>query len=299
MDKKRKFSKKALRDFELIDAAIKFNDQNAFAELMANYKKSIYFTILKMIKDPDDAEDLTIEAFSKAFNKLDKFKKDYTFSTWLFRIATNNTIDFIRKKKLKTTSLNTTFKDDSGKNIDIDVKDQDKTPGEEAIHKQKILLVRKFVSKLPDKYEKLIKYRYFQELSYNEIAEKRLRAWDARSTWAHGRTTWLALASSICPRLARAGCFERALLPDLVILLLDPARPDFSGTPRDLIFEPETVVFSRFLRAASVRRAKRPTSIKHWQERYETHFGAAARWSKTFKNRSANASDCDGRCEER
>ena len=92
MDKKRKFSKKALRDFELIDAAIKFNDQNAFAELMANYKNSIYFTILKMIKDPDDAEDLTIEAFSKAFNKLDKFKKDYTFSTWLFRIATKNTI---------------------------------------------------------------------------------------------------------------------------------------------------------------------------------------------------------------
>ena len=128
MDKKRKFSKKALRDFELIDAAIAYNDQNAFAELMANYKNSIYFTILKMIRDPDDAEDLTIEAFSKAFNKLDKFKKDYTFSTWLFRIATNNTIDFIRKKKLKTTSLNTTFKDDSGKNIDIDVKDMDKNP---------------------------------------------------------------------------------------------------------------------------------------------------------------------------
>ena len=102
MDKKRKFSKKALRDFDLIDAAIARNDQSAFAELMATYKNSIYFTILKMIRDPDDAEDLTIEAFSKAFNKLDKFKKDYTFSTWLFRIATNNTIDFIRKKRLKT-----------------------------------------------------------------------------------------------------------------------------------------------------------------------------------------------------
>ena len=125
-----------------------------------------------MIRDPDDAEDLTIEAFSKAFNKLDKFKKDYTFSTWLFRIATNNTIDFIRKKRLKTTSLNTSFTDDSGKNIDIDVKDLDKTPGEEPIHKQKIMLVRKFVSKLPEKYENLIKYRYFDELSYNEIAEK-------------------------------------------------------------------------------------------------------------------------------
>ena len=93
-----------------------------------------------------------------------------SFSTWLFRIATNNTIDFIRKKRLKTTSLNTSFTDDSGKNINIDVKDLDKTPGEEAIHKQKIMLVRKFVSMLPDKYENLIKYRYFDELSYNEIA---------------------------------------------------------------------------------------------------------------------------------
>lgn len=172
MDKQRKFSKKALRDFELIDSAIKYNDQNAFSELMDNYRNSIYFTILKMIKDPDDAEDLTIEAFSKAFNKLDKFKKDYTFSTWLFRIATNNTIDFIRKKKLKTTSINSTFTDDSGNNIDIDIKDNDMTPGEETIHKQKILLVRKFVSKLPKKYENLIKYRYFEELSYNEIALK-------------------------------------------------------------------------------------------------------------------------------
>ncbi len=172
MDKQRNFSKKALRDFELIDSAIKYNDQNAFSELMDNYRNSIYFTILKMIQDPDDAEDLTIEAFSKAFNKLDKFKKDYTFSTWLFRIATNNTIDFIRKKKLKTTSINSTFTDDSGNNIDIDIKDNDMTPGEETIHKQKILLVRKFVSKLPKKYENLIKYRYFEELSYNEIALK-------------------------------------------------------------------------------------------------------------------------------
>ena len=75
MNKKRNFSKKALRDFELIDLAIKSNDQNAFKKLMDNYKNSIYFIILKMINNTDDAEDLTIEAFSKAFNKLDKFKR--------------------------------------------------------------------------------------------------------------------------------------------------------------------------------------------------------------------------------
>ena len=69
--------------------------------------------------------------------------------------------------------------------------------------------------------------------------------------------------------------------------------------PRTLIFEVETAVFSKFFHATRVRRAKRPTSIKHWQERYETHFGAVACPPKTFKNQSANASNCVGRCERR
>ena len=110
MDYKKKFSKKALNDFKLIDLAINKNDQNAYSEIMKSYKNSIYFTILKMIKNKDDAEDLTIEAFSKAFKNLHKFKKEFTFSTWLFRIATNNTIDFIRKKKIGNYQYSYLFK---------------------------------------------------------------------------------------------------------------------------------------------------------------------------------------------
>ena len=172
MNKKRNFSKKALRDFELIDLAIKSNDQNDFKKLMDNYKNSIYCTILKMINNTDDAEDLTNEAFSKAFNKLNKFKKNYTFSTWLFRIAINNTIDFIRKKKLTTTSLNRSFKNKDRKNVEMEIKDETMNPGEKTIHKQKVYLVRKYVSKLPSKYKQLIIYRYFDELTYKEIAKK-------------------------------------------------------------------------------------------------------------------------------
>ncbi len=172
MNKKRNFSKKALRDFKLIDLAIKSNNQHAFKKLMDNYKSSIYFTILKMINNTDDAEDLTNEAFSKAFNKLNKFKKDYTFSTWLFRIAINNTIDFIRKRKLTTTSINRSFKSEDRKDFEIEIKDETMNPGEKTIHKQKIHLVRKYVSKLPRKYKQLIIYRYFDELSYKEIAKK-------------------------------------------------------------------------------------------------------------------------------
>lgn len=166
----RGFSSKALQDFELIDRAVNDKDQQAFATLMKRYKKAVYFMILKMIRDADDAEDLTMEAFAKAFRNLHKFKKDYTFSTWLFRIATNNTIDFIRKKKLKTMSLNTTLSDDGGNAVTIDVQDDDNNPQDEYIKSQRKEMVRIFVDKLPAKYRKLVQLRYFDELSYEEIA---------------------------------------------------------------------------------------------------------------------------------
>ncbi len=170
MELERNFSDKALMDFKLIDMAVKDGDQQAFADLMKRYKKPVYHMILKMVRNVDDAEDLTIEAFAKAFKNLHRFKKDYTFSTWLFRIATNNAIDFIRKKKLDTMSLNTSFTDDSGESVNIDVEDKNLTPDQSAIKDQKIELVRIFVDKLPAKYQRLVKLRYFDELSYEEIA---------------------------------------------------------------------------------------------------------------------------------
>jgi len=171
MEVKREFSAKALEDFKLIDQATEEGDESAFALLMDRYKRPVYHMILKMVRNVDDAEDLTIEAFAKAFKNLRRFKKDYTFSTWLFRIATNNAIDFIRKKKLQTYSLNTSFKDDSGEAVTIDVLDGNLTPDEEAIKQQKIELVQMFVTKLPTKYQRLVRLRYFDELSYDEIAK--------------------------------------------------------------------------------------------------------------------------------
>jgi RNA polymerase sigma-70 factor (ECF subfamily) len=168
----RGFSNKALEDFALIDKAVQNKDQQAYASLMKRYKKAVYFMILKMIRDADDAEDLTMEAFAKAFKNLERFKKDYTFSTWLFRIATNNTIDFIRKKKLKTMSLNNTLTDDGGNSVNIDVEDDDNNPQDEFIRTQRIEMVRIFVDKLPAKYRKLVQLRYFDELSYEEIAQE-------------------------------------------------------------------------------------------------------------------------------
>ena len=92
------FSDKAKKDYSDVQAAIGGN-QAAYASLMERYRESIYFMMLKMVSNTDDADDLTIEAFGKAFNRLEQYSPSYAFSTWLYKIASNNCIDFIRKKR--------------------------------------------------------------------------------------------------------------------------------------------------------------------------------------------------------
>lgn len=167
-----RFSSKALEDFRLIDEAVNNNDEQAFAKLMQRYKRPVYHMILKMVRNVDDAEDLTIESFAKAFRSLHRFKKDFTFSTWLFRIATNNTIDYIRKKRLNTLSIDNTYTDSDGDSVSLDVEDENLNPQEVTIKAQKEELMQVFVDKLPPKYQKLVRMRYFHELSYEEIAKE-------------------------------------------------------------------------------------------------------------------------------
>jgi RNA polymerase sigma-70 factor (ECF subfamily) len=166
------FSQKALYDFKLVELA-KEGDQNAFAELMKRYNRSLYHVILKMVRNVDDAEDLTIEAFAKAFKNLERFKQDYTFSTWLFRIATNNCIDFIRKKKNNETfSLNNLYNNTENEEFNLDIADEASDPQEDTIRSQKAELMQKLVARLPIKYRKLVTMRYFEERAYQEIAEE-------------------------------------------------------------------------------------------------------------------------------
>lgn len=166
----KQFSAKAKHDFKLIRAAVEQGDEKAYAELMQIYKKPVYHVVLKMVRNQDDAEDLTIEAFAKAFRNLHKFNPEYAFSTWLFRIATNNCIDFIRKNKIKTMSIDSGIKVDNGDEITLDFRDNDLNPAEHAVRNQKIEIMRHVVSLLPDKYQRLVSLRYFDELSYEEIA---------------------------------------------------------------------------------------------------------------------------------
>jgi RNA polymerase sigma-70 factor (ECF subfamily) len=82
-------SDKAKQDLVLVEAAKK-GDQSAYAALMERYRDSIYFMMYKMVKHTDDADDLTIEAFGKAFSRLDQYSPTFAFSTWLFKIASKN-----------------------------------------------------------------------------------------------------------------------------------------------------------------------------------------------------------------
>ncbi|MCE2743800.1 MAG: sigma-70 family RNA polymerase sigma factor [Fluviicola sp.] len=164
-------SDKAKHDLQLVNAAIS-GKQSAYAELMEKYRESIYFMMLKMVKNPDDAEDLTLEAFGKAFSRLEQYSPSFAFSTWLFKIASNNSIDFIRKKRIKVTSMDTGMMTDDGETIFYDAKSQTLDPEETIIYNQKVKLMRNLVSKLKPRYRELVEKRYFEELSYEEIAEE-------------------------------------------------------------------------------------------------------------------------------
>lgn len=170
MEVNKNFSIKAAEDYELVQSALK-GDQTAFSAIMVRYREPIYYLVLKMVRNESDAEDLSIEAFEKAFKKLNQYVPQYAFSTWLFRIATNHCIDFIRKKKLKTTSIDEAQENENSWGIQI--KTGTKDPEEKYIEKQKIDLMREIVSKLDDPYRTLVEMRYFRELSYEEIAVER------------------------------------------------------------------------------------------------------------------------------
>ncbi|HNU77561.1 MAG: sigma-70 family RNA polymerase sigma factor [Prolixibacteraceae bacterium] len=163
-------SEKARHDYELVRAALD-GDENAFARLLGRYKDAIFFMLLKMVNNKSDAEDLTLEAFGKAFKNLHQYSPNYAFSTWLFKIASNNCIDFLRKRKGSTVTLETTIENNDTE-LPSKLRSKDPNPEEKLIRKQKAILMRRVVRKLKPRYQTLVEYRYFRELSYEEIARE-------------------------------------------------------------------------------------------------------------------------------
>ena len=163
-------SDKAQYDFLLVESALSGNEK-AFAKLMSRYKDAIYFMLLKMVNNRSDAEDLTLEAFGKAFKNLQQYSPNYAFSTWLFKIATNNCIDFLRKRRGVYISIENN-PENGDNDSQVKLRSADPNPEEKLIRIQKAILMRKIVHRLKPRYRLLVELRYFREFSYEEIAKE-------------------------------------------------------------------------------------------------------------------------------
>ena len=170
MELKPQLSDKAQYDFLLVESALK-GDEKAFAKLMSRYKDAIYFMLLKMVSNKSDAEDLTLEAFGKAFKNLQQYSPNYAFSTWLFKIATNNCIDFLRKRRGVYVSIENS-QENGDNDSPVKLRSADPNPEEKMIRIQKAILMRKIVHRLKPRYRILVELRYFREFSYEEIAKE-------------------------------------------------------------------------------------------------------------------------------
>ncbi|MEZ4996392.1 MAG: sigma-70 family RNA polymerase sigma factor [Bacteroidales bacterium] len=162
-------SDKAQYDLKVIDRALS-GDSRAYAELLNRYRDSVYYVMLRMVSNPSDAEDLTIEAFGKAFHNLAKYVPSHAFSTWLFRIATNNCIDFMRRKSQSPRP----FDQDEGEEDEVEatVASDMIAPDELMINRETAASLNRIVKTLKPRYRRLIELRYFEDYSYEEIASE-------------------------------------------------------------------------------------------------------------------------------
>ena len=153
-----------LQDKALVKEALN-GEEKAFSSLLSKYKNTIYSMMMKMVNNVNDAEDLTFEAFAKAFKNIHRYSPKYAFSTWLFKIAYNNCIDFIRNSKgtLDENKLNKEWEK---------IKSAEPDPEQRLIRIQRAVFLRHIVRGLNPSYRTLIDLRYFKEYSYEEIAEE-------------------------------------------------------------------------------------------------------------------------------
>lgn len=146
----------------------KMGDQIAFTSLLDYYWNEVYGFMLKRTENETDAEDITIETFAKAFDKIATYNPEFQFNTWLIAIAKNVHIDMLRKKK-STLFLDITDEED---NQAYNVADTSPSPEDKIITEQNLSRLLQFIKELKPHYQEVIQLRYFQELSYQEISDQ-------------------------------------------------------------------------------------------------------------------------------
>ena len=154
-------TEKGKRDLKLINRALETGDPTAYNELMKLYRDPLYFMLYEKVGDQELAKDLTIESLGKAFKKLHLYVPNYVFSTWLFTVARNHCIDYLRKNKLPTVSIDKMMLDEDGKRTNFDLISDMLNPEQEMEKKQRIAILRQIVDQLKPKYRALVKLQVF------------------------------------------------------------------------------------------------------------------------------------------
>ncbi len=157
-------------DSRNIKKALK-GDQIAYRAILKKYHDQVYNLLYRMVHDKDEVEDLTQEAFIKAFNSLKNFNEEFAFSTWLYKIATNNCIDYIRKKKLATFSIDKPLESKDGE-YSFEIPDTTYLPDKDLIAGQRTRILEDAVNALPEKYRQVILMRHTEDKDYQEIADE-------------------------------------------------------------------------------------------------------------------------------
>lgn len=155
----------------LVIEKIKSGDSNAFQHLQKKYSRLITSLIRKMIRNDDDIEDLVQDSFIKAFTAINSYQSDYAFSAWLYRIASNTCIDFLRRRRLQAFSIDKAHSNDDG-DYHFEIPDSSFMPDTNVLDSERKKILDAALATLSPKYKKIIKMRHEDELDYQEIADK-------------------------------------------------------------------------------------------------------------------------------
>lgn len=166
-----KLEEKNREDIAAVNRILLDGDSSAFKFIQNKYQKIIASLIRRMIKDEDDVDDLTQETFIKTYNALHTFQQNYTFSSWIYRIASNTCIDYLRKKRFPTISINQPL-DSSEDDYFFEIEDNSYLPDDNILSEEKMKVLNDAINKLPENYREIIKLRHEEELDYNEISIK-------------------------------------------------------------------------------------------------------------------------------
>ncbi len=148
--------------------------EGAFRELLSRYERPVFSLVYRMVRDRTLAEDLAQEAFIRAFNAISTYKTSYKFSNWIFKIANNHTIDYLRKRKLETVSIHGSPHAGTPEEVDqtrLVLESRDETPQDFVEHQELGGQIEAAIGELREEYRTVILLRHVEGYAYDEIAE--------------------------------------------------------------------------------------------------------------------------------